>query len=89
MSKPARATKLDKSVSTKPHSVGVTKQTEQPIPPPAKAGPARATTKDNALEKIRQKYGEAEYQKAVKQYKQTFRGEQRTGQVRNKDNSHG
>ena len=91
MSNNARAKKLDKSVPMRGKSVGVEPvKSDLPLPATEKRGPAKATAKDTALEKIRAKYGEAEYQKAVKQYKTTFRDQQRTNsEIRNKDRSHG
>jgi len=88
--KPARATKLDTSVPMRGRSVGVEPPKKgHPLPATPKAGPAKATSKDTALEKIRVKYGEAEYRRALAEYQTTFRGEQRTNsETRNKDNSH-
>ncbi len=86
----ARATKLDTSVPMMGRSVGVEPpKVGRPLPATPKAGPAKATSKDTALQKIRQKYGEAEYRRALDEYQKTFRGEQRTNsEIRNKDNSH-
>jgi len=87
---PARATKLDTSVPMRGRSVGIEPPKKgRPLPATPKAGPAKVTSKDTALEKIRQKYGEAEYRRALDEYQKTFRGEQRTNsETRNKDNSH-
>jgi hypothetical protein len=87
---PARAKKLDTSVPMRGRSVGIEPpKTGRPLPATPKAGPAKATSKDAALQKIRQKYGEDEYHRALDEYQKTFRGEQRTNsEIRNKDNSH-
>ena len=86
----ARAKKLDTSVPMKGRSVGIEPPKQgHPLPATPKAGPAKATSKDVALEKIRVKYGEAEYRRALDEYQKTFRGEQRiNSEIRNKDNSH-
>ncbi len=83
----ARAKKLDTSVPMKGVSVNLRPNVSVPLPPVAKSksGPAKASKKDDALDKIRQKFGEDEYQRAVKLQQQTFRGQQRTNsELRNK-----